>query len=56
MIIGLGKNVSFKKGNQHKKKTARALLSGIYDLENYFFLDVEIHRVNSNGIILAKGI
>lgn len=24
-------------GNQHKQKTARALLSGIYDVENHFF-------------------
>lgn len=41
-------------GNQHKKKTARALLSGIYDVENHFFLDVEIDRVDSNETNLAK--
>lgn len=41
-------------GNQYKQKTARALLSGIYDVENHFFLDVEIDRVNSNEINLAK--
>lgn len=41
-------------GNQHKQKTARALLSGIYDVENHFFLDVEIDRVDSNETNLAK--
>lgn len=41
-------------GNQYKKKTARALLSGIYDVENHFFLDVEIDRVDSNETNLAK--
>lgn len=41
-------------GNQYKQKTARALLSGIYDVENHFFLDVQINRVNSNETDLAK--
>lgn len=41
-------------GNQHKKKTARALLSGIYDVENHFFIDVQISRVDSNEEELAK--
>ena len=31
-------------GNQHKRNTARALISGIYDVENHFFLDVQIDR------------
>lgn len=41
-------------GNQHKHKTARALLSGVYDVENHFFLDVEVDRVDSNETELAK--
>lgn len=41
-------------GNQYKQKTARALLSGIYDVGNHFFLDVEIDRVDSNETELAK--
>lgn len=41
-------------GNQHKRKTARALISGIYDVENHFFLDVAIDRVDSNETNLAK--
>ena len=41
-------------GNQHKQKTARALLSGIYDVENHFFLDIQIDRVDSNENNLAK--
>lgn len=41
-------------GNQHKRKTARALLFGIYDVENHFFLDIEIDRVDSNETNLAK--
>ena len=30
------------------------MLSGIYDVENHFFLDVEIDRVDSNETRLAK--
>ena len=41
-------------GNQHKRNTARALISGIYDVENHFFLDVQIDRVDSNETELAK--
>ncbi len=41
-------------GNQYKQKTARALLSGVYDVENHFFLDIQIDRVDSNETNLAK--
>ena len=41
-------------GNQHKRNTARALISSIYDVENHFFLDVQIDRVDSNETDMAK--
>lgn len=41
-------------GNQYKRNTARALISGIYDVENHFFLNVQINRTDSNEINLAK--
>ena len=41
-------------GNQHRRNTARALISSIYDVENHFFLDVQIDRVDSNETVLAK--
>lgn len=41
-------------GNQHKLNTARVLISGIYDVENHFFLDIQIDRVDSNETDLAK--
>ena len=43
-------------GNQHQKKTARELMSVIYDVENHFFLDVDIDRVDSNEKNLTKKI
>ena len=50
----LNKEIFGSEGNQHKRKIARALLSGIYDIENHFFLDVEIDRIDSNETRLAK--
>ena len=50
----LNREIFGSEGNQHKRKTARALLSRIYYVENYFFLDVEIDRVDSNEAKLAK--
>ena len=41
-------------GNQYKRNTARALISGIYDVENHFFLNVQINKTYSNEINLAK--
>lgn len=41
-------------GNQYKRNTARALISGIYDVENHFFVNVQINRTDSNEINLAK--
>lgn len=41
-------------GNQYKRNTARALISGIYDVENHFFLNVQINRTDSKEINLAK--
>lgn len=41
-------------GNQYKINTARALISGIYDVENHFFMNVQINRTDSNEINLAK--
>ncbi len=41
-------------GNQHKRNTARALISGIYDVENHFFLDIQMDRVDSNETYLSK--
>lgn len=40
--------------NQYKRNTARALISGIYDVENHFFLNVQINRTDSKEINLAK--
>lgn len=34
-------------GNQYKRNTARALISGIYDVENHFFVNVQINRTDS---------
>lgn len=50
----LNRKIFGSEGNQRKRKIARALLSGIYDVENHFFLDVEIDRVDSNETRLAK--
>lgn len=50
----LNREIFGNEGNQHKRKIARALLSGIYDVENHFFLDVEIDIVDSNETKLAK--
>ncbi len=40
----LNREIFGSEGNQHKRKITRALLSGIYDVENHFFLDVEIEK------------
>ena len=50
----MNREIFGNEGNQHKRKIARALLSGIYNIENHFFLDVEIDRVDSNETKLAK--
>lgn len=41
-------------GNQYKRNTGQALISEIYDVENHFFLNVQINRTDSNEINLAK--
>lgn len=40
--------------NASESKVARALLSGIYDVNNHFFIDTQINRVDSSEIELAK--
>ncbi len=40
--------------SQSKRKVARALFSGIYDVYNHFFIDTQIANINVSEIELAK--